>query len=186
MPVNRWDKIEAGSCGLPLEGTLVRLINEEYGEGELVVYGPNVMNGYWGDKEASSEVFCLDSEGRRFLRTGDSFSIDCEGFLYFRHRIKNMIKVGGYAVSGIEIEKYLKSIDDIIDVRVIGIPDNVYGEIICACVYTEHENVRGKIEEISAQLPRHKQIKRIIMFDNPFPTNKNGKIDTTALQKQVG
>jgi len=186
MPPDRWDKIMAGSCGLPLDGTTVKLIDESEEEGELIVSGPNVMNGYWGDEETSSNIFCVDDCGRRYLRTGDSFSIDDEGFLYFRRRLKNMIKVSGYAVSGTDIEETLKNIEGVIDIRVFGLPDNIYGEIVCACVYTKQVGIEKKIEEISKGLPPHKQIRRIVLFNNPFPTNKNGKVDITALRKQAG
>jgi len=186
MPPDRWDKVMAGSCGLPLNGTEVKILDESEGEGELVVYGPNIMNGYWGDETTSAEVFCMDENGRRYLRTGDAFSFDDDGFLYFRRRIKNMIKVGGHAVSGIEIEEFLKCVDGAIDIRVVGIPDDIYGESVCACVYSDQADIINKIEEISKCLPVHKQIRRIVLFNQPFPTNKNGKIDYTALRKKAG
>jgi len=186
MPPDRWDKIMAGSCGLPLDGTTVKIIDESEKEGELIVFGPNVMNGYWGDEKTSSNIFCVDDCGQRYLRTGDSFFIDGEGFLYFRHRLKNMIKVSGYAVSGTEIEEFLKCIEGVIDIRVFGLPDNVYGEIVCACVYTNKAGIKEKIEELSKDLPPHKQIRRIVLSNHPFPTNKNGKVDIKALRKQAG
>jgi acyl-CoA synthetase (AMP-forming)/AMP-acid ligase II len=186
MPPNRQDKILAGSCGLPLDGVEVRLLNEDADEGELLVYGPNIMNGYWGDEETTSKVFCIDEDGKRFLRTGDLFSIDKEGFLYFRQRLKNMIKVAGHAVSGIDLENILKSIDGVLDIRIIGLPNSVYGELICACVYTHSNGVKEQILEISNRLPHYKQIRRVILFDRPFPTNKNGKADITALRHLAG
>jgi len=186
MPPDRWDKIMAGSCGLPLDGTTVKLIDGSEEEGELIVSGPNVMNGYWGDEKASLNIFSIDDCGRRYLRTGDFFSIDDEGFLYFRRRLKNIIKVGGYAVSGTDIEESLKCIEGLIDIRVFGFPDKVYGEIVCACVYTNQADIKEKIEEISKSLPSHKKIRKIGLFNHPFPTNKNGKVDITALRKQMG
>jgi acyl-CoA synthetase (AMP-forming)/AMP-acid ligase II len=186
MPPHRWDKIMAGSCGLPLDGTTVKLIDEGEKEGELIIYGPNVMNGYWGDEESSSNIFCVDECGQRYLRTGDSFFIDNEGFLYFRHRLKNMIKVSGYAVSGADIEDLLKCIEGVIDIRVFGLPDKVYGEKVCACIYTNEAGIKEKIEELSKKLPFHKQIRKIVLYNNPFPVNKNGKVDINVLRKQAG
>jgi acyl-CoA synthetase (AMP-forming)/AMP-acid ligase II len=183
MPPDRKDKILAGSCGLPLDGVEVRLFNEDMDEGELLVYGPNIMNGYWGDEETTAKVFCIDKDGKRFLRTGDSFSIDKEGFLYFRQRLKNMIKVAGHAVSVTNLENILNSIDGVLDIRIVGVPDSVYGELICACIYTNSNEVKKKILELSNTLPFHKQIRRVILFDKPFPTNKNGKVDITALRR---
>jgi acyl-CoA synthetase (AMP-forming)/AMP-acid ligase II len=185
MPPDRQDKIMSGSCGLPLDGVEVRL-SDDSDEGELIVYGPNIMNGYWGDAEATAKVFGIDEDGRRFLRTGDSFSIDEDGFLYFRQRLKNMIKVGGHAVSGTSIEELLKRIEGVIDIRVIGLPDKVYGELVCACVYSLASGITEQILEISKKLPYFKQIRRVIIFDKPFPTNKNGKADIVALRCQAG
>lgn len=186
MPPNRKDKVLAGSCGLPLDGVEVRLSEEDADEGELLVYGPNIMNGYWGDETATSKIFCIDAYGNRYLRTGDSFHIDSEGFLYFRRRLKNLIKVGGHAVSGTDLEEFLKNLDAVIDVRVFGIPDEVFGELICACVYSDSDETKERILELSTTLPTYKQIRKVIILDNPFPTNKNGKVDITALRKLAG
>jgi len=186
MPPARMDKILAGSCGLPLDGIEVRIADEDSNEGELIVYGPNIMNGYWNDSAAASGVFGVDSQGKRFLRTGDVFFIDDEGFLYFRRRIKNMIKVAGHAVSAANIEESLKNIDGILDIRVFGQPDEILGESICACVYALNDSVERQITDISNSFPSYKQIRKIILFNQPFPTNKNGKVDITALRLKAG
>lgn len=185
MPFGRWDKIMKGSCGLPLDGVEVRTEDGTNSEGELIVYGPNVMNGYWSDNTGAGGIFGIDSRGRRYLRTGDYFYIDPDGFLYFRYRLKNVIKVGGFSVSGTELEELLKRIDEVWDVRVIGLPDKVFGETVCACVYTESANMEEKIEAVSKALPQHKQIRKICLFDQPFPVNTNGKTDIRALRKIV-
>lgn len=185
MPHGRWDKIMKGSCGLPLDGVEVRTSGGTGSEGELIVYGPNVMNGYWGDNAGAGGIFGIDCQGRRYLRTGDYFYIDPDGFLYFRYRLKNVIKVGGLSVSGTELEERLKRIEGIVDVRVIGIPDKVFGETVCACVYTEDADMEEQIEAVSKTLPKHKQIRKICLFDRPFPVNTNGKVDIRALRKMV-
>ena len=185
MPPGRWDKIMAGSCGLPLDGVEVETLGDTGSEGELIVYGPNVMNGYWGDNEATGACFGVDRLGRRYMRTGDYFYIDPEGFLYFRYRLKNVIKVGGLSVSGAELEEILKLIDGVMDVRVIGISNKVSGETICACIYTADASVEEKVKAISRTLPKHKQIQKICLFDRPFPVNANGKVDNRALRKIV-
>lgn len=185
MPPGRWDKIMSGSCGLPLDGVEVETLGDSDYEGELVVYGQNVMNGYWGEDAEDGGIFGTDCRGRRYLRTGDYFYIDPEGFLYFRYRLKNVIKVGGFSVSAAELEELLKQVDKILDVRVIGIPDKVSGEAVCACVYAEGTDTKEKIEAISGTLPKHKQIRKICFFDNPFPLNANGKVDIRALRNIV-
>ena len=79
----------AGSCGLPLVGIRVWLEHpDENGVGELIVSGPNVMSGYLNAKEVTAEYYFNHESFGRCLRTGDLFSIDEEGFLYFISRKK--------------------------------------------------------------------------------------------------
>lgn len=182
MPQGRWDKILAGSCGLPLDGVEAYILDGAGGEGELAVRGPNVMNGYYGSAGEDDGTFCTDSGGGRYLRTGDCFFIDSEGFLYFRYRIKNVMKVGGYAVSAAEIEAKLFGLEGVLDARVFGIPSDVYGELICACVYTKSDGMEGRVRSLSEGLPPYKQIKRLKIMSEPFPTNINGKVDMKALK----
>lgn len=182
MPQGRWDKILAGSCGLPLDGVEVNILDGADGEGELTVRGPNVMNGYFGSIGEDDGTFCTDGEGGRYLRTGDCFSIDSEGFLYFRYRIKNIIKVGGYAVSAAEIEEKLRGLEGVLDARIFGIPSDAYGELVCACVYTKSSDMEERVRALSKSLPQHKQIKRLKITSEPFPTNINGKVNIEALK----
>ena len=182
MPQGRWDKILAGSCGLPLDGVEVSILGGSDGEGELAVRGPNVMNGYFGSIGEDDGTFCTDDRGGRYLRTGDCFSIDSEGFLYFRYRIKNIMKVGGYAVSAAEMEEKLLGLEGVLDARVFGIPSDAYGELVCACVYTESAGMEERVRSLSKSLPPYKQIKRLKIMSEPFPTNRNGKVDMEALK----
>jgi acyl-CoA synthetase (AMP-forming)/AMP-acid ligase II len=186
MPPNRKDKILAGSCGLPLDGMEVRLIDDNEDEGELLVFGPNIMNGYWNDPATTSAVFRTDRDGRRYLKTGDAFYIDNEGFLFFRRRLKNLIKVSGHAVSGTDLEEFIMAIDDVIDVRIIGLPDEVFGESICACIYTNVDEIKARILELTKDFPSYKQIRKVIILKKPFPTNKNGKVDILKLREMAG
>jgi acyl-CoA synthetase (AMP-forming)/AMP-acid ligase II len=144
------------------------------------------MNGYWNDISATSAVYCFDQDGRRYLRTGDAFSIDEDGFLYFRRRLKNLIKVSGHAVSGHDLEELIKSIAETIDARVIGLPDEVFGESICAFIYTQAHDIKSKIIDLTKELPSYKQIRKFFIFNQPFPTNKNGKVDLLKLKQMAG
>jgi acyl-CoA synthetase (AMP-forming)/AMP-acid ligase II len=180
MPPGRWDKIWAGSCGLPLADTKVELI-----DGELVVYGPNIMNGYWGDESTTQKTFCTDAAGTRYLKTGDLFSIDADGFLYYKGRIKNLIKVGGNAVSSTEIEDFIRGIDGVLDVSVFGIRDETYGEIVCGFIYSFMDNIRSVVEQAQNGLPWYKHMNKISITDKPLPLNKNGKIDVERLRCEM-
>lgn len=187
MPLDRADKIKAGSCGLPLEGVRVYLKQKDAvtGIGELAVAGDNVMEGYWNARAGSDPVFSVDEKtGERVVCTGDLFRIDEDGFLYFCGRKSDIIKIKGYRVSGMGIESKLKKIKEIREIAVIGVPDSVTGENLAIFVYTcQDEIVR---EEINLQMRKGLpclQNYELYMFKEPLPRNKNGKIDRNKLKR---
>jgi long-chain-fatty-acid--CoA ligase ACSBG len=101
------DTTPAGSCGKPIPGTEIQVINaDERGEGEIIVRGPNVFRGYWRDPEATYEA--LDENG--FLHTGDVGRLDAEGNLYVTGRLKELIKTsGGENIPPLRIEGQIKA-----------------------------------------------------------------------------
>lgn len=182
MPLGRTDKIQAGSCGLPLDGTSVRLAED----GELIISGPNVMAGYWNDAELTRQYFFDDQAYGKSLRSGDIFRIDDEGFLYFCGRKKNILKVDGIRVSATEIEHDItQHIGDSADIRVIGIDDAVHGEKLIVCAYSETLTKQQFIERLHAaskDWPHHRKISGVLWLKSPLPINNNGKTDTAILK----
>ena len=130
----------AGTVGLPLPSTLVRVVDPENptvvvprGErGELVVRGPQVMSGYWNKPEETAEVF---ADG--WFRTGDIVTIDDAGFIRIVDRIKELIITGGFNVSPTEVEEALNKFPGIAEVAVIGMPSAHSGEDVTAAVVLE-------------------------------------------------
>ena len=96
--------------------------------GELMTRGYSVMLGYWNDPELTEEA--IDAAG--WMHTGDQATIDEEGFCKIVGRIKDMVIRGGENVYPREIEEFLYSHPKIQDVQVIGVPDEKYGEELCA------------------------------------------------------
>lgn len=187
MPEGRWDKVWEGSCGMPLTGTDVCLEQEtEDGMGELVVRGPNVMEGYWNDQGAE-DVFFEDGEGIRCLRTGDFFRIDREGFLYFCGRKKRILKTQGYRVGCAELEAYLtKHLGTVADeLRIIGIPSELEGDRIAVCISSPQkaEYLQEKLRKIAMGLPRYQRPRGLYCVRGTFPLNANGKVDDNQLKK---
>jgi len=127
----------AGTVGLPLPSTLVRVVDPENptvevpkGErGELVVRGPQVMSGYWKKPAETAEVF---ADG--WFRTGDIVTIDDQGFIRIVDRIKELIITGGFNVSPSEVEETLIRFPGIKEVAVVGLPDEHSGEEVVAAV----------------------------------------------------
>ncbi len=101
--------------------------------GELIVRGAGVMLGYWNDPDASAAVVqSTDVPNSRILRTRDLFRMDDGGYLHFVARTDDIIKCRGQKVSPLEIEELLYSRPDIVEARVIGVPDDILGNAIRA------------------------------------------------------
>ena len=98
--------------------------------GELLTRGYSVMLGYWGDEERTREAI----DAARWMHTGDLATIDAEGYCNIVGRIKDMVIRGGENVYPREIEEFLYRHPKIQDVQVIGVPDERYGEEICAWI----------------------------------------------------
>ncbi len=124
------------SVGRPIDGVEVRILGDgdrpvDPGDtGEIAVHGPNVMLGYFRQPAATRSV--LTSDG--FLRTGDLGTLDEEGFLRIVGRRSDVILRGGYSVHPCEIEDHLRSLPAVSEAVVIGLPNEVLGELVCACV----------------------------------------------------
>lgn len=127
---------ELGSIGQPIAATRVTLVDKEdpatpapAGEpGEIVIAGPQVMQGYWNRPDADAEVFVIDAAGTRWLRTGDIGTIDANGFIHIVDRLKDMIAVSGFKVFPSQIEAILYKHPAVKEALVIGVPDAYRGE----------------------------------------------------------
>jgi acyl-CoA synthetase (AMP-forming)/AMP-acid ligase II len=124
------------SVGFPLPGYKFRVVDDD-GEnvhagqvGELLVKGPGVTRGYWGDAAATAATMTDDG----WLRTGDLARKGALGMVLFAGRKKDVIKHGGYSVYALEIEQTLEDHPDILECAVVGLPDERKGEIPAAVV----------------------------------------------------
>jgi long-chain acyl-CoA synthetase len=175
-----------GSIGVPLPGVEVRLVDEsgrevEEGDpGEIVVRGPNVFAGYWGQEEESKAAFL---EGG-WLRTGDVAVRDEEGYLYLVDRKKDLIIVSGFNVYPAEVEEVLVRHDAVAEAGVIGIPDDHTGEAVKALVVLQHGaelEEKELIEFAGTYLARFK-VPKVIEFVSSLPKHATGKVLRRALR----
>ena len=124
------------TVGRPIEGVEVLILGDGNrpvvpgDTGEIAVRGPNVMLGYFRQPAATRSVFTSDG----FLRTGDLGTFDEEGFLRIVGRRSDVILRGGYSVHPREVEDHLRSLPAVHEAVVIGLPNEVLGELVCACV----------------------------------------------------
>jgi len=106
--------------------------------GILHVRGPHVMAGYWRRPDLTAEMLREGPlPGERMLCTQDWFTTDEDGFLYYVGRSDDIIKTGGEKVSPVEVENALHSIDGVREAAVVGAPDEILGEAVCAYVVLE-------------------------------------------------
>jgi len=151
--------------------------------GELLTRGYSVMRGYWNDEEKS--VNSIDAAG--WMHTGDQATIDEEGFCKIVGRIKDMVIRGGENVYPREIEEFLYSHPKITDVQVIGVPDERYGEELCAwvCLKEDETSSEEEIREFCKGQIAHYKIPRYVKFVDGFPMTVTGKIQKFKMREQT-
>jgi len=151
--------------------------------GELLTRGYAVMLGYWGDEERTREAI----DAARWMHTGDLATIDAEGYCNIVGRIKDMVIRGGENVYPREIEEFLYRHPKIQDVQVIGVPDDRYGEEICAWVKLR-PGVAANEEEIKAfcrDQIAHYKVPRYVKFVDEFPMTVTGKIQKFIMRERT-
>jgi fatty-acyl-CoA synthase len=149
--------------------------------GELCTRGYSVMLGYWNDKEGTAKA--IDSAG--WMHTGDLATLDEEGYCNISGRIKDMIIRGGENIYPREIEEFLFRHPSIQDVQIIGIPDEKYGEEVCAWIIVK-EGASLEVEAVTefcrGQIAKYK-IPRYVRFVKNFPTTVTGKPQKFAMRE---
>ena len=143
--------------------------------GEFCTRGYSVMLGYWNEPEKTAEA--IDQSG--WMHTGDLATMDDEGFVNIVGRIKDMIIRGGENVYPREIEEFLYAHPDIVDVQVIGVPDEKYGEEIMAWVTLRDGATPVTAEDLRAYCTgkiAHYKIPRYVKVAEAFPMTVTGKV----------
>jgi len=142
-------------------------------EGEIVACGSNIMLGYWNNPEETQKVL-----KNGWYYTGDLGEKNRYGFISVTGRKRDMIKVGIYKVSAVEIEEVLHKYPEVHEAAVIGIPDDILGETLRAFVVIDMQTSvtdSDLIEFCSASLPDYKIPKQIVFLES-LPKNDAGKI----------
>ncbi|SMG40064.1 AMP-binding protein [Agreia pratensis] len=168
-----------GTIGLPLPSTYVEIRDDDdvavpLGErGELVIYGPQVMKGYWNKPEESAKAIGPDG----WLHTGDVAIMDADGYVTIVDRMKDMIVVGGFNVYPAEVEEAVLSDPRVKEAGVIGVEDEHSGETVKLFVVRQdpsltEADIRGYLKDRLAGYKRPKYI----VFRDELPKTNVGKI----------
>lgn len=178
-----------GTIGQPIPGTRVELVDKENpsrpapeGEpGEVVIFGPQVMKGYWNRPESDAKVF-VDGG----LRTGDVGLIDEDGYIRIVDRLKDMIAVGGFKVFPSQVEAILYRHEAVKEALVIGIPDPYFGERPKAFVTLRNGSVftgEALMEWLNAHLGKHERVVAVEVRQS-LPKTLIGKLSRKELQAE--
>ncbi|MEG0996931.1 MAG: AMP-binding protein, partial [Clostridia bacterium] len=191
MTMSRTDdplELRVTTVGKLLPHTEGRIIDPETGRevargvpGEICTRGYLVMKGYYKMPEATRQA--VDAEG--WLHTGDIGSMDEDGNFRITGRLKDMIIRGGENIYPREIEEFLYTHHAVRDVQVVGVPDEKYGEEVCACVVLKEGCAVTEVELIDyvrAGLSRFKAPRYVLVMDG-FPMTASGKIQKFKLRE---
>ena len=180
-----------GSVGTPVLGFEIKIIDEEGKEcssniaGEIAGYGAGMMKEYYGEVELTKDLIWTDNRGRSFIKSGDIGSLDEDGFLTILDRKKDMIISGGLNVFPVDIEEIVGKHPDVIDVTVIGVPHEKWGET-CVALIIPKDGAEIDCDEIknwsNEKLAKHQRLDKVEVRVE-FPRNALGKVLKRVLRE---
>jgi len=190
-----YDRPKSGSFGVPIPSVEAAVVDVDGTEcvpvgevGELILHGPNIMQGYWRRPDGTAEAI-IDLDGKKWLRTGDLVRMDEEGYFHFFDRKRDLIKYKGYSVFARHVEEVLYNHPQIKAAGVVGVPDPKVGHLIKAYVVLQSE-ARGKISEeeimeFCRQNLAHYKVPKIIEFRGELPKTDVGKVSRRELREEM-
>jgi len=186
-----------GSIGIPFPDTLYKICKVGTQEtvapdedGEICIAGPSVMVEYYKEKEETDLVLQTHADGHKWVHTGDLGSMDKDGFVYFKQRIKRIIKSSGYSVFPTQIENVLIDHEAVANCCVMGVPDSYQMEKIRAYIVLEdnYEYSKDLEDELLARCREYLStwsIPREFVFRDELPLTKVGKVSYIELQNEI-
>ncbi|HBY34479.1 MAG TPA: long-chain fatty acid--CoA ligase [Delftia acidovorans] len=178
--------------GIPFMSTEARVIDPETGadvpqgeQGEIVVHGPEVFDGYWKRPDATAQVF-MEIDGKRFFRTGDLGHVDEDGYYFITDRLKRMINASGFKVWPAEVESLMFRHPAIQEACVISTRDAYRGESVKAVVVLRAGKEDTTAEDIIQWCRENMAVykaPKIVQFVKALPKSGSGKVMWRQLQE---
>lgn len=175
------------SCGKAVAGVELKIADENGNEvprgevGEIYARGPNIMLGYWRQKELTEKAIV-----NGWMKTGDGAKMDESGYVFIVDRVKDMIISGGENIYSTEVENAIYQLKNVLECAVIGIPDEKWGEAVHAIIrLKENTSIDEKevIEHCHKNIAGFKCPKSVSFREAPMPVSGAGKILKTELRK---
>lgn len=156
--------------------------------GEICVSGPTLMNGYLYDEELTNKTFLIDEDGTKWVLTGDYGYMDNDDYLYFKQRLKRIVKISGVIICPSDIENAVNKLDEIYEAYATDISDEERGSMIKLFI-TKNKNIKTSNEELIKSLKTTIKdevsvyaIPKEIIFLDKMPKTDVGKIDSKYLE----
>ncbi len=186
--------VKPGSMGKPLPGTETAILTEagEYAPvdepGQLAIRYPNpqIMLGYWENPEKTAENF-TDIDGVTWFLTGDSASMDKDGYLFFGGRDDDLINSSGYRIGPMEVENALMEHDAVLECAAVASPDDVRGEVVKAFIILNdgvlaNDELVKELQNFTKERTAPYKYPRKIEFVTDLPNTTTGKIQRRILK----
>src|SRR6058998_2692802 len=172
-------RIRAGSVGTPIENVEMKVVDGEGREvadgelGELLIKGPNVMKGYFGNPRATA-----DAIRNGWLHAGDIGYRDPDGYYFLVDRVKDMINVAGFKVFPREVEEVLFRHEAVREAAVVGVPDPLRGEAVKAFVVLQEGRrvTPEELQQVCREAVAAYKVPETIELLGALPKNPTGKI----------
>lgn len=185
-----------GTVGIPWPGTYVQITKPGTDEpvatgedGEICICGPTVMLGYYNNEKETNEALHIHKDGNVWLHSGDIGSMDKDGFISYKQRLKRMIVTSGYNVYPSQIEEVIERHPAVMDSSVIGIPHPYKVEVAKAYIalkqgYKDTPKLRAEIMELCKKNLAAYSIPKEYEFRKSLPKTMIGKVDFRKLQQE--
>lgn len=185
-----------GSAGLPLPGIAIKIVAPTTfkelppgQKGEICISGPTLMLGYLEDEGATTEALKSHSDGKLWLHSGDMGRMDRDGFLFFDHRLRRIIKSSGMVVIPHQVENILNSHPGVSASCVVGIPDDYRMQRVKAFVVPKEKKqdvhqLKKELRELCKKNLSKWSIPKEIEIRNELPITKYGKVDYREMERE--
>ena len=185
-----------GCIGFPLPDNYIKIVKLDTHEeanidedGEICISGPTVMLGYLNNEKETNEVLRYHEDGKLWLHTGDVGSMDKEGTITFKQRIKRIIISSGYNVYPSYIENVIISHKDVLACTVIGIPDKYKGQVAKAYIVLKDgieatSEIKKEIQELCKKNVSKYALPKEYEYRSQLPKTLVGKVAFTELEKE--